>query len=288
MWTQSGKRQAMRLMFAFVLFPLVGVGNVSGSEPATALAARMQRIQAAYFDLPAHTADRFSCELRIPELVASFDERARRAWGQGGHVVIEELGEGLRLRAAGLAQPSTAGLFNLGLAAWQLRLAAELHTVQAYLPSATLALVALAVTSPLTHETFEEPLDGGLRLGWRARGPDHGIQELAIETGPGWQIRSAYLLERDSSTIDLRLRNEKRSWSGGRWLVTRIDAEVRNRQGETERLVLDLDFQPLAGGPDVVLKRLRVLREDGEGRPIRKKGHEINPVTFEISRCARP
>lgn len=278
----------MRWILVFAVCPFLCVSAGSGSQQAPDLAARMQQIQAAYFDLPAHAADHFVCELRSPELMASFDERARRAWGESGHAVLEQNGRGMRLRSAGLAAPESEGIFNLALAAWQLRLAAELHRVKGYLPSATLALAALVVTSPVTHETFEEPLDGGLRFGWRARGPDHGMQELALETGPGWQIRSAYLLNRDSSTIDLRLRNEKRPWSDDRWLVTRVDAEVRNLRGENERLVLDLDFQPLAGGPEVVLKRLRVLRHDGEGRPIRKKDHEINPVTFEFSRCSKP
>lgn len=279
-------RRLVVSLLGFSMWVTVGCGPAAGAPGASGNRASgyLQEVQAAYFDLKSHAPAQLSCEMRSPELVASFDDRARRAWGHDGHVVMEQGGGGLRLRAAGLAQPGAEGIFNIVLAAWQLRLGAELAQVQRYLPATTLATALGVLASPWTHEFFDQPTSRGRRIGWRARKPDYPVQEVAFEIGAGQQIHNAYLLNRDSSTIDLRLDNETRPWTGERWLVTRIDAEIRDRAGKVERLLVDLDYQ--TAGAKVFLETFRILREDENGRPIRKNEADINPIGFHFSKCS--
>ena len=108
-----------RALIAAVLLPLICTPPVAASDHQT-IARHLEGIGAAYYDLAAHAPKVYTCEIRSPEFVASLDANGRKAWGPEGHIVLSVDAAGVRLESAGLAQPQTKGLFDLGLGIWQL------------------------------------------------------------------------------------------------------------------------------------------------------------------------
>ena len=245
----------------------------------------LEEIAAAYFNPVAHFPSEFLCEMESPELVASLDSRARRAWGDAV-VVVSRSSEGFRMTASGLADPRSKGLFDLALAAWQIRLGLELKILEGYLPSATAAIVVGVLASPWTHEAFDEASDQGRRFGLRARSAEHAVQELELRTSPRWELRGATLKGNDGSELELSLESTPYPWAGERYVVTEIGARVRKRDGEIEIVDVELAFRPVIGREDVIIPSLiRVRRENEAGERIRRHRGDVNPISFQFSNC---
>lgn len=237
---------------------------------------RFERLEASYFPFWEQLPERYTCELRSPELVASMDEKGREAWGNG-HIRLEVAPGSLKMTAEDIANPGARGIFNLLLGLWQIKAGADLRVLQAHLQNLTVATQLFALTSPFTHEVFERRESGGLRLGMTARNANHGVQELGLLVSDQYEIREFLLRNNKGGRIQARLSNERGPLTCNRWVFDTVFLRIE-KPGKTEVLKIDFDYTGV--GSHVMHSRVAIRREDGDGHLLFNKPNDVNPVSY--------
>lgn len=244
------------------------------------IAARLQRIGEAYFDVHGQYPSEYTCQLRIPEMVESLDARGRQAWGDG-HIDVTKHTTGIRMEAAAIRKPAAAPLFNVLLRFWQLRIGTELKTLEAHLPSFVSAGALLAVTAPLRFDAFEELRGETVRFGVRARNPDDQIREIAITASRENSLQRIVVRSGDGGSFEVTLKNARHPKTDGKWVVTQLTATEKRPASAMTRFDAQLGYTFV--GDHVVYSKVAFSRTDAHGRPIRQNAKDVNPVTYLLS-----
>ena len=238
----------------------------------------LRAVAAAYFDVFGQYPQAYACDLRSPELVASFDDKGRAAWGDG-HIRMTQGAQGLRLTAEGLAKPQAAPWFNVALGLWQLKLGTELKGLQARLPE---FFVATALGALLRYRGFERRENGLLRFGLRARG-DEAIREASFLVDNSHAIRELAIDNRDGSSLVSKVGNLPAPGASGRWLVSEIEATITQANGKVEIWSASLGYAPV--GDRLLFEHVALKATDGGGHLIQRRPQDVNPISYYFSNC---
>ncbi|MCP3960258.1 MAG: hypothetical protein GY719_20640 [bacterium] len=268
------------MSYRFIALATLTALTLSTARPAAAdVGTRLKNVAAAYADVLGQYPSSYSCELRSPELVASLDANARKAWGSG-HIDMTVNPRGLRLEAQDLANSQAAPLFNLALGLWQIKLGSELKILQARLPEFFVAVALGAITRYQGYEQREGSL---VRFGLRARGDKEAIREASFLVEKSHAIRELRIDNADGGSIVAKVGNLPAPGGGGRFLVSEIEATITQPGGKVEVFAASLGYAEVE---DRLLFEHVVLRvADGEGNLVRRNPKDVNPISYYFSNC---
>lgn len=238
----------------------------------------LRSLAAAYLDVFAQYPEAYACDLRSPELVASFDARARESWGDG-HIRLTQNHQGLKLVGEDLAKPQAAPWFNAALGIWQIKLGIELKVLQSRLPE---FFVATALGALLRYQGFEHREDGLLRFGLRARG-DEAIREASFLVEKGYAIRELRIENRDGSSLLAKVGNLPAPGVNDRWLVSEIEATLTQANGKVEIWSASLGYAPV--GEHMLFEHVFLKATDSDGKLLQRRPKDINPISYYFSNC---
>ncbi len=266
-------RPALLAAFAVLAATALAPARLEAAD----VGAHLRATADAYFDVFAQYPEAYACDLRSPELIASFDSKGRAAWGDG-HIRMTQGPQGLRLTAEDLAKPQAAPWFNVALGLWQLKLGTELKVLQSRLPE---FFVATALGALLRYRSFERREDGLLRFGLSARG-DEAIREASFLVGQGHAIRELRIDNRDGSSLLAQVGNLPAP-TGGRWLVSEIEATLTKTDGQVEIWSASLGYAPV--DDRLLLEHVVMKTTDGDGNLLKRRPKDVNPISYYFSNC---
>ncbi len=245
---------------------------------AADVGAHLRAVAAAYFDVFGQYPEAYACDLRSPELIASFDDKGRAAWGDG-HIRLTQNAQGLRLTAEDLARPQAAPWFNVALGLWQLKLGTELKVLGSRLPEFAIATALGALTR---YRGFERREDGLLRFGLSARG-DEAIREASFLVEKSYAIRELRIDNRDGSTLVAKVGNLPAPGGHRRWLVSEIEATITPANGGVEIWSASLGYAPVGGR--LLFEHVLLKATGGDGKLIKRRPKDVNPISYYFSNC---